>query len=104
MNSVGWLEVVAQDLRYGLRQLRLRPGFAAAAIASLALGIGANTAIFTLVDQILLRLLPVQQPAASWCSCASTACGRAVTGATAGTRFRIRPILRSAIRTRSSPG
>ena len=70
MNSIGWLEIVIQDLRYGLRQLRLRPGFAAAAIASLALGIGANTAIFTLVDQILLRLLPVSQPSASSCSSA----------------------------------
>ena len=62
MNSIGWLEIVAQDLRYGLRQLRLRPGFAVAAITSLALGIGANTAIFTLVDQILLRRLPVHNP------------------------------------------
>ena len=61
-NSIGWLEIVIQDLRYGLRQLRLRPGFAVAAITSLALGIGANTAIFTLVDQILLRLLPVSNP------------------------------------------
>ena len=61
-NSVRWLEVVAQDLRYGLRQLRMRPGFALAAIASLALGIGANSAIFMLVDQILLRQLPVQNP------------------------------------------
>ena len=61
-NSVQWLEVVAQDLRYGLRQLRMRPGFALAAIASLALGIGANSAIFMLVDQILLRQLPVQNP------------------------------------------
>ena len=62
MNSVNWLEVVVQDLRYGLRQLRRRPGFALAAIVSLALGIGANTAIFTMVDQIMLRLLPVEKP------------------------------------------
>ena len=62
MNSVNWFEVVIQDLRYGLRQLRRRPGFALAAIVSLALGIGANTAIFTLVDQIVLRLLPVERP------------------------------------------
>ena len=62
MNSINWLEVVLQDFRYGLRQLRRRPGFAMAAIVSLALGIGANTAIFTLVDRIVLRLLPVEKP------------------------------------------
>jgi len=62
MNSVNWFEIVIQDLRYGLRQLRRRPGFSAAAILSLALGIGANTAIFTLVDQLVLRLLPVENP------------------------------------------
>jgi len=61
-NTINWLDVIVQDLRYGLRQLRLRPGFALAAILSLALGIGANTAIFTLVDQLLLRLLPVENP------------------------------------------
>jgi len=60
MNTINWADVLTQDLKYGLRQLRLRPGFALAAILSLALGIGANTAIFTLVDQLLLRLLPVE--------------------------------------------
>jgi len=56
------LEVFLQDLRFSFRMLRKSPGFAAVAILTLALGIGANTAIFTLLDQILLRSLPVQDP------------------------------------------
>ncbi|HET8549240.1 MAG TPA: ABC transporter permease, partial [Bryobacteraceae bacterium] len=51
-----------QDLKYGARFLRLSPGFAATATVSLAIGIAANTSIFTLVDQILLRMLPVHNP------------------------------------------
>lgn len=51
-----------QDLRYGLRGLLRQPVFSLVAILSIALGIGANTAIFTLVDQVLLRLLPVKNP------------------------------------------
>lgn len=58
------LDSIVQDLKYGLRQLRLKPGFTLAAVLSLALGIGANTAIFTLTDQIILRLLPVENPRA----------------------------------------
>ena len=50
------------DFRLALRGLRRSPLFAAVAIASLALGIGANTAIFTLIDQILLSKLPVRAP------------------------------------------
>jgi predicted permease len=57
------MALLAQDLRYAARTFKKSPVFAAVAIASLALGIGANTAIFTLVDQILLRLLPVKDPA-----------------------------------------
>jgi predicted permease len=52
----------AQDFRYALRQLGKAPGFAAVAIITLALGIGANTAIFSLLDQALLRSLPVKDP------------------------------------------
>src|SRR5207244_10532094 len=50
------------DLRLALRTLRRSPLFAAVAILSLALGIGANTAIFTLIDQLLLRKLPIKAP------------------------------------------
>ena len=56
------LETMWRDLRYGIRQLRMYPLFTTAAVVSLALGIGANTAVFTLLDQLVLRLLPVKDP------------------------------------------
>ena len=61
--GVAMLESTAQDFHYGLRQLRRRPGFALVVVASLALGIGANTAIFSLIDAVLLRMLPIEDPA-----------------------------------------
>jgi predicted permease len=57
-----WVESILHDLRYGIRQLQRSPGFAIIAIVSLTLGIGANTAIFTLLNAIMLRPLPVQNP------------------------------------------
>ena len=65
VRTVSWesfLETLWQDLRFGLRLLRFNPAFAAAAILSLALGIGANTAIFQLLDAVRLRTLPVKNP------------------------------------------
>src|SRR5215831_10690812 len=62
MNTIGWLESVWQDFRYGARVLRRSPGFAVVALLSLALGIGANAAIFQLLDVVRLRTLPLRHP------------------------------------------
>ncbi len=57
-----WLDTLTQDVRYALRILKRSPGFAAVAILSLALGIGANIVIFSLVDAVILKYLPVERP------------------------------------------
>jgi predicted permease len=61
-NLFGWLETLIADIRYGLRSLFATPGFALVAVLSLGLGIGANAAIFNLVDALILRSLPVRHP------------------------------------------
>src|SRR5947208_16901682 len=59
---VNWIQDFVQDLRFGLRVLRKSPGFTAAVVLTLALGIGATTAIFTLIDAVMLKTLPVANP------------------------------------------
>ncbi len=61
-STIAWLETLAQDIRYGVRQLLKSPVLLAVAVVSLALGIGANTAIFTLINAVMLQMLPVHDP------------------------------------------
>ena len=65
IRSVGWeaaLETLWQDVRYGLRQLKRNPGFTVVVVITLALGIGANSAVFSILNGLFLRALPVPEP------------------------------------------
>src|SRR5262249_20866000 len=62
MDIASWMETLWKDLRYALRQFARNPVFTGVAVSSLAIGIGANTAIFSLLNEILLKSLPVRDP------------------------------------------
>ena len=62
MTIIRWLDELAQETRYAARLLRKNPGFTLAVVLTLAFGIGANTAVFSLIDALLLQRLPVRNP------------------------------------------
>src|SRR5882762_3295301 len=93
------MAAILQDFRYSVRTLRKSPVFLAVAVLSLALGIGANTAIFTLINQLILQPLPVRNPEQLVMLAGRGKLTAAITGPIG---FHTRCIGKSATRTRSS--
>jgi predicted permease len=62
LRGVGWIETLGRDIRYGIRMLTRTPGFTAIAVLTLGLGLGANTTVFSFLDRVWLRALPVHRP------------------------------------------
>jgi len=82
VRDVGWestLESIWQDVRYGARMLRRSPGFTVLVVVLLASGIGANTAVFSVINTLMLRDLPVKQPNGWWSCSGNTRATRAGT-------------------------
>jgi hypothetical protein len=96
------MSTLLQDLKFGLRTLARNPGFTAVAVMTLALGIGANTAIFSLLNAVMLRELPVQKPGQLVLLGKARAAGSADDSLTRSS-IRIFFIARCGRKTRSSP-
>ena len=86
LNGIAWVDALAQDLRYARRQLRRSPGFSAVVIATLAVGIGGTTAVFSVLQAVMLAPLPVRAAGPTGATCTS----RSPTNPTRNTTSQVR--------------